>query len=143
MTLESNKIIEKLHSIQKLGEYFRGYYPDWKITLMNPQWQQQGNDLIRKIAHEGGGQILALAEVEVPQATFAHFQVELKNLGERSIGDHFLFIKKNVERSPFTIFQTEFTQDPQWARRSQFLVEGFPLTITEYFTAAGIQCLLD
>lgn len=134
------KIIEKLQSIQKLGEFFRNHFTDWKIVLVSPTWREEKGVFIREIYHEGAGEILVFARVEVPEATFYHFHVELQNLGERSIGDHFLFLKQDLQREPFEVFKAG---KGQWARRSQFLVEGFPLNITEYFTEEGVQCLLD
>jgi chorismate-pyruvate lyase len=133
-------ISAKLQSIQKLGEYFRAHYPDWKIVLLSPDWREDNGLFMREIYHEGKGKILAFARVEVPEETFFRFHVELQNLGDRSIGDHFLFVKDDVVREPFDIFETE---NGEWARRSRFLVEGYPLTITEYFTSEGLQCLLD
>lgn len=94
---------------------------------------------VREIVHEGGGEILVFARVEVPEETFYHFHTELKNLGERSIGDDFLFVRDDVVREPFAIFE----ENGRLARRSRFWVEGYPLTITEYFTEQGLACLYD
>lgn len=131
---------EKLKTIQKLGEYFRKYYKDWRIVLVSPNWREEQEEFIREIYHEGGGRILAFARVEVPKSTFFHFHTELQNLGERSIGDYFLFVRDDVIRKPIQVFQTE---KGELARRSQFLVEGYPLTITEYFTPEGLACISD
>ena len=128
----------QLGKIQKLGAHFRQFYPDWRIVLL-ANWREESGQFIREICHEGGGQTLAVARVEVPEETFYHFHTELKSLGERSIGDYFLFTKQDVVREPFEIFEEE----GRWARRSRFLVEGYPLTITEYFTQEGLACLPD
>lgn len=132
--------IEKLKTIYKLGEYFRRHFADWKIVLLSTNWQDESGFFIREIYHEGGGRILAYARVEVPEATFFHFHIELQNLGSGSIGDYFLFVKEDVVREEFEIFQTE---KGEWARRSVFRIEGYPLTITEYFTEEGLACLID
>ncbi len=130
----------KLETIQKLGAFYRTHYQDWQIRVLR-DWCEAGTTFMREIVHEEHGAVLVYAKVEVPAETFYRFQLELQDLGNQSIGDHFLFVKEGVRRDPFEIFQGEGPY--LLARRSRFWVEGFPLTITEYFTEAGLQCLQD
>ncbi len=127
----------KLQNIQKLSAFFRSKYPDWHITLL-ANWRQEDNVFIREVVHEGGGKALAYAKVEVPAATFWRFHLELKNLKDQSIGDHFLFIKADVIREPFEFLEPQ--GEYPLIRRSRFKVEGLPLMITEYFTHEGVAC---
>ncbi len=128
----------QLQEIQKLGAYFRTKYSDWKITLLN-DWHEESGVVIREITHEGGGNILVFAVVSMPKETFDRFEAELKNLGERSLGDHFLFAREDVKRESLEVFE----EKGRFVRCSRFLVSGYPLTISEYFTEAGLACLQD
>ena len=127
----------QLCGIRKLGEFFRQHYPDWKINQLHKGWQRSAEMYLREINHEAGGQVLAFARVEVPEATFLRFQNELSDLGDRSIGDHFLFLRDDVVRDSFKVFKKE----SQWTRQSRYLVAGHPLIITEYLTEKGLACL--
>lgn len=134
------QILLKLTEIQKLGAYFRAIYPDWKIILLK-DWVETDTLFQREIMHQGGGKVLVYAKVEAPRETFQHFRADLESLGERSIGDHFLFLKADVIRAPFEIIAP--AGDYPIARRSRFWIEGLALRITEYFTLEGLACLQD
>jgi hypothetical protein len=127
----------QLSKIQKLGSFFRQHYTDWTINLLSNGWQEIAGSYIRRISHEASGHTLAYAEVRVPSETFIHFQAELKELGARSIGDDFLFLRNDAVRDGFEVFKEE----GQWIRRTQFLVAGYPFLIKECLTDKGLECL--
>lgn len=96
------------------------------------------------------------ARVTMPESTYLTYKVELDNLGNRPIGETFLYSNPTTTRSQFEI--KRITQDDEllfdelvhtnfykaviernsrvpelWARRSVFSLQGNPLLITEVF----------
>lgn len=131
------ELVAKIKKIQKLGEFFRIHYPDWRIALISEEWEEAATVWVRQIEHMGQHKVLAKARVEVPLKTFKHFQTELSTLGSQSIGDHFLFRQIECIGSNIEVFK----QNNQWLRQRSFYIEGLPLQITEWFTEEGLACL--
>src|SRR3990167_9827504 len=101
------RVFEKLSSIQKLGRALQTECPDWRIRLIHNFTPEASGDYLREIIHETSDFPLVYARVEVPASTYEAFRSELSALGERSIGDAFLFVRDDVTREAFVIREIE------------------------------------
>lgn len=114
--------------------------------------------LVREIVLLGEGKLWSYGRVVIPDNTYHAYQDIFDNLGEKMIGRDFLYVKENVRRSKFSygnlsvkeqIFENLQQQINQalglnlkaityakqgiWSRCSSFMVDGYPLMITEGF----------
>ena len=141
-----------LCQIQKLGEALRKADPSWKIIHIQESWQ--GEEWIREICHACDSGTLVYAQTIVPQQTYLAYEAELHALGSRSIGDHFLFKRQDVYRSPFqcTVITEENSLYPAivqhlgsetqfYKRESVFKVKNDRLSISEYFGCKALSLL--
>ncbi len=102
--------------------------------------------LIREVLIYSKGKKWMYARSVFPQKTLTGKQQCLARLKERSLGS-VLFKDPTIERSPFDVVclsknmsfhhyvleQAELDTDQLWARRSQFILRGKPLLLTEVF----------
>lgn len=147
-------MFEKLSSIQKLGRALQTECPDWRIRLIHNFTPEASGDYLREIIHETSDFPLVYARVEVPASTYEAFRSELSALGERSIGDAFLFVRDDVTREAFVIREIEAAtpfydcvkahlkeEGPFVTRASVFKVGGHLLTIAEFFGKRALTVL--
>ena len=147
-------MFEKLSSIQKLGQALQAQCPDWRIRLIHNFEPEASGDYLREIMHETPAFPLVYARVEVPLETYRAFEAQLSTLGERSIGDAFLFLRDDVAREAFVMREIDVSspfydcikvhlkeEGPFVARASIFKVGGHPLTIAEFFGKRALTVL--
>ncbi len=137
-------ICTALSRIPKLGQALRQAYPSWKILYIEEYWDSEY--WVREICHNCDEGPLVYAQTRIPKQTYLTHEVALNNLGSASIGDHFLFLRDDVSRSPFsckaiteqdsihTKIATYLGQEPVfYQRESTFSIAKNSLTISEYF----------
>ena len=143
---------KQLCAIQKLGQALRRVYPSWKILYIQESWQDK--DWIREICHSSDEGTLVYAQTIIPQQTYRAHEAELSALGPRSIGDHFLFKRMDVTRSPFqcttihqadeiypTLVQYLGPEKQFYKRESTFHIGENALSISEYFGQKSLTAL--
>ncbi|MCX7123284.1 MAG: chorismate lyase [Gammaproteobacteria bacterium] len=141
-----------LCAIQKLGEALRATHPSWKILYIQEVWQ---NDVwIREICHHADEGALIYAQTRIPKKTYLAHEAIFSTLGTHSIGDHFLFQRPDVLRSPFqcTIISPEneayadiahhLGSEPLFYKReSLFQIGENTLSISECFGQKALKAL--
>ncbi len=144
---------QPLCQIQKLGQALRRADPSWSILHLQESWQDEL--WIREICHVCDQGPLVYAQTVIPKSTYLAYEAELSALGSRSIGDHFLFLRHDVRRSPFqtstirahdaiypTLVQYLEAEPQFYQRESTFIIDNqHSLTISEYFGQKSLQLL--
>lgn len=147
MEQHPSHFFKRFGTVPRLGEALRAHYPAWRIELIrNFSFEAASNIYVREILHKNQDEVLVYARVEIPHETYQAFQEEFSTLGERSIGDHFLFLRQDVSRTPFEfitvtaqhpVYSTVKTYLPQkteyQGRFSTFNINNFPLFMLEIF----------
>lgn len=130
-----------------LGAALRERYSSWNLRLLeNFKFHANENIYIREVLHQNKDRALVYAYVELPAETYLAFQADFDLLGERSLGESFLFARKDVVREAFSFFsigrshslyetaQKYLSKSLAYpARSSYFTIAQFPLLITEVF----------
>jgi chorismate-pyruvate lyase len=142
----------QLCEIQKLGQALRQAHSSWKIIQLKETWQ---NDTwVREICHSCNAGPLVYAQTCIPRHTYLAHQKDLEDLGSRSIGDHFLFTRKDIVRSEFTcciiqptnsvypLLTKALGEEPLFYKReSTFYIGKDHLSISEYFGSKALSAL--
>ena len=142
-----------LSATHQLGKALRNIFPSWRIVQLNESWSNQ--EWVREILHRCDKGTLVYAATHIPEVTFKAYQTEFERLGSRSIGDHFLFLRSDVRRSPFTckiiseadshysLLTQHLGPEAQfYERQSTFTIgEEHPLCIKEYFGKKALMAL--
>jgi 4-hydroxybenzoate polyprenyltransferase len=134
------KVYPELH-MELLGQTHEMFLPDDQVALKaKAGW-------VREIRHVSDNQGLIYARVSVPEQTYQAHQHAFDALGGKPIGQTLFYYNKNITRTDFefapidvnhpaykALFaKWDVTSKTIWARRSQFLWDGKPLMLTEYF----------
>lgn len=88
----------------------------------------ENSSWIREVYLVGDGVRLVQARVVVPHVTYKQFQHQFDSLGDRFLGEAFLYQVPHT-RSPFTFAFV----DNKWHRQSVFDLGGFKLLVKESF----------
>jgi len=91
---------------------------------------QETNSLIRQVYLCGDNVPWIHARLVVPHTTYQSYKPELDNLGDKLLGEAFLYSKSGIQRSPF-----EFSITPEglFSRRSIFEINIQQLMLRETF----------
>lgn len=117
--------------------------PDLQVEITQQGWQQAGKFCqifspnltachsvwLREVVISANGKPWIFAQTTLPKATIDAVAQEVLQLGDRPIG--LWLFPQNPQRQSL-----EWRQDPQtglYARRSNLLLHGYPLTIVELF----------
>ncbi|MFZ9035453.1 MAG: chorismate--pyruvate lyase family protein [Francisellaceae bacterium] len=105
---------------------------------------------IRLIGHFCKDKPVVLARVVIPDHTYKKYQAIFDHLGNRSIGETFLFRRDTIERGDFYIGRLDAVECRQifkqhisktlWGRMSVFTIDNhYPLSIEEYFCFLPVE----
>lgn len=131
-------------SVQLISQEF-GFLNDDETEVLNGAPFEMG--LVRQTFLKGDGNTYVYARVVIPKQTYISNKEMLRIIGEKPIGENFLYNNPKMSRSIFQIKllkphhqlyknAVNFTDEkpPElWARRSVFHLDNDPLVISEVF----------
>lgn len=152
-----DNLIPWLQEKRPLSQQYRQKYKNITLQLLQQKRSEADIDaaerlniidnpkaLVREIVLFGDQQPLSYAKVTIPLSTYMTYQKTFDHLGEKLIGEAFLYTQNNLSRSDFEYAViNDLQQAPNWdvfnnhyplyTRRSVFAVDAHPLLIQEVF----------
>ncbi len=100
----------------------------------------EDNSLVREVYLLGDGVPLVHARVVVPFNTYQQYKTEFDALGNKLLGEHFLYLRSHV-RGPFQYAKWNINDAVLYARRSIFMLNehNAQILIVEQFLATITQ----
>jgi len=153
--LDDDNYMFWLKNAHHLTVELKRYYPDLflqkhsqkleKISLFEKDTLNSDDAFVRQISLCTKSQELVFARTVIPVKTYQYFNSELEALGEKPIGEKFLYNNVDFTRSGFVIRQldqksfynetSKKVDDDIYSRSSIFTYKNTPMKIliTEYF----------